>query len=535
MIQRRQGLPVHPLLIAATIAAVVLVVLPIWGMGLSYVQPTGLFALPPMVFSDLLPLIWRSLALAIGVSALSLCMGTWLAWIENRTDFRGRHLLSLLAVLPLATPSYLIASMVRHEMAPEGSVGKILGRTEAFTGFWPALLVLTVACTPYVHILVSAALQRCPAEEEEAARSLGAGPFRILRTVLFPRLRPSLSFAMVLVSLYVVSDFGAVAILDCEVLTWELYQHRGSRDAVLLGFGLIAVVIPLLAIVRILHGQAEVERRVTQRAHHRRPLRGAAWTVSFALLVLVIGLGVFLPVLTLGNWVWMGFSNPNIHFAPILNAAGGTLLYSTLGAILVLCMAFAPAWLTARRGGTTGTVVENAVYLTSSVPGILIAVGLLQLMLGLKRMFPEANAIWGTLEAGGIFLLIGYGMRFLAQAYAALKPAMLQVNLSAEESARLLGASPWRRFRTLNLPALQPGLWAAYMLVFLGIAKELPITLTLLPLDHTTLSYRIYSGQEEAVLQNVGLSGIILLVFAIGLQLAIIQWRAHVERAHHHA
>ena len=44
--------------------------------------------------------------------------------------------------------------------------------------------------------------------------------------------------------MYVVSDFGAVAVLDCQVLTWELYKLRGARDAVVLGFGLIALVIP---------------------------------------------------------------------------------------------------------------------------------------------------------------------------------------------------------------------------------------------------------------------------------------------------
>jgi iron(III) transport system permease protein len=493
-----------------------------------------LFELPPIELRQVLPLIWRSLALACCVSLFALFIGTWLAFVDQRRQFTGRKLCSLLAILPLATPSYLIATIVREEMAPAGRIGALLGRESPFTGFWPSVLVLTVACTPFVQVLVSAALQRCPVSEEEAARSLGARPLRIMRTIILPRLRPTWSFALVLVGLYVISDFGAVAILDCEVLTWELYKSRGSRDAVLLGFGLIAVVIPLLVFIRLLHGEAWPEATSLQGLHQRRPLRGIPWVLTWAMMALIIGLGVLLPVISLVDWLQAGLSNPDIRFAPILESSWDTLVYTVIGALFVLLLAFAPAWISARRGGRTGAWVENAVYLTSSLPGILIAVGMLQLIVGLKHRFADIR-LWEGLEAGGVVLLLGYGMRFLSQAYAALKPAMLRIEPGQEESARLLGASSWRRFRTIALPTIRPGIFAAYTLLFLSIAKELPITLTLLPLGHTPLSYRIFSAQNEAALHNVGLSGIVLLSFAIIMQLGISRWSENAERIHHRA
>ena len=223
------------------------------------------------------------------------------------------------------------------------------------------------------------------------------------------------------------------------------------------------------------------------------------------------------------------------HGAPIVAPAWTTLKYTALGALLVLVLAFAPAWISARRSGRAGMLVENAVYLTSSVPGVLVAVGMLQLMLGLQRKFPGQLALWQGLEAGGIFLLLGYAMRFLSQAYAALKPSILLVDRNQEEAAQLLGATRWRRLRTLTLPTIRPGLFAAYTLLFLSIAKELPITLTLLPLGETTLSYRIYQAQDEAALHNVGMAGVVLLGFAVVLQVGITRWRENAARIHHRA
>ena len=75
----------------------------------------------------------RSLALALCVSLIALLAGTWIAWVECRTHFAGRRVAAMLAILPLATPSYLIATIVREEMAPAGQLGAWLGRSGSFT------------------------------------------------------------------------------------------------------------------------------------------------------------------------------------------------------------------------------------------------------------------------------------------------------------------------------------------------------------------------------------------------------------------
>ncbi|MGC6417044.1 MAG: ABC transporter permease, partial [Bradymonadia bacterium] len=393
------------------------VLLPVAGLCLAYLEPPGLFGAPTLSFERVWPLLGRSLALSTSVSILSLVAGTTLAWAEVRTAYAGRRILSLLSTLALATPSYLIATILREQMAPAGGLGHLMGTTEAFTGFWPAVLVLTVACTPYVHLLTAAALRRCPPAEEEAARSLGAGQWRVLSTIIAPRLRSTWAFALALVGLYVISDFGAVAILDCEVLTWELYKARDGHEAVTLGFGLMFVVFPLLVGVRLLSRQTFDERSVTQRQVERRALKGSGLCVVLLLHVLVIGLGVALPIGSLTNWVWQGLSH-HVQFAPVTGPAITTLVLAGFCTTVVVIVSGVVAYLAVQTRPKTAGLIENMVYLTSSLPGVLVAVGILKLIIGIKREAPWTGWVW--FETLGLFLLVGYCMRFLSQGFAAM-------------------------------------------------------------------------------------------------------------------
>ena len=151
------------------VCVAVLVVLPLFGLWLTYLAPPGLIVPPPLSMDRVWPLLGRTLLLAASVSSISLLVGSWLAWVEVRAEFPGRALGSLMSLLPLAVPSYLLATIVREQMAPASSLGALFGFGGQFTGFWPAVLVLSVACTPYVHLLAAATLRRCPSSEAEAA------------------------------------------------------------------------------------------------------------------------------------------------------------------------------------------------------------------------------------------------------------------------------------------------------------------------------------------------------------------------------
>src|SRR5690606_4967600 len=95
---------------------------------------------------------------------------------------------------------------------------------------------------------VRATLQRLDPQLEEAARSMGRPPAEAFRTVILPQLWPALAAGSLLVALYVLSDFGAVSIMQFDSFTREIYvQYRSSFDRT--GAASLAVVLVLLMLV----------------------------------------------------------------------------------------------------------------------------------------------------------------------------------------------------------------------------------------------------------------------------------------------
>ena len=509
-----------------------MVLMPVVGMFMSATQPPGLVEPPPLTLDRLVQLVGRTLALAASVSALSLTLGTWLAWVAVRSSYRFSGTLAQLGILPLVIPSYLIAAILREELAPQSMWGSLLGVESAFMGFGASVLVLTLSCTPYVQLLVTAGLRSLPASEDEAARSLGASSWTRFRRLAAPRLRPTWAFSLALVALYVVSDFGAVAVLDCEVLTWELYKARGARDAYRIALGILVCIIPLLAAVRLLQGRAKPDRHQgAARAPSAPPsLQTGPRALAYLSHVFIVGLGVIIPVSTMVRWVLAGLEH-DAGFASIGGPLVTTVIYATLGAAVVLAASLLPAAFSS-RSQSKGAWIEHGTYATSSVPGVLLAFGVLHLVLFLEREAPISlgdESLWSWLEGGSVFLFMGYIMRFLSQGYAATKPAILQVDTRLVDAARSLGAGTIRRLRHVWAPSMAPGLLAAYVLLFVAVAKELPVTLMLIPAGQQTLAYRVFDAQSEASLPDVGLAGLLLVVVVVLVQVALSRWRRYAR------
>lgn len=501
-----------------------LVLLPLLGTLLLWFDPPPpLFGAAPEV--AWVELLWRreagglvlgplprSLLLSGAVCALSLALGTALAWLSERADYPGRRGLVALGLVPFAVPSYLLAMGLRSGFGPT-----------TFRGLGPAILVLTLATSPYAQLLLTAVLRRLSGTEEEAARLLGARPGRVFRSILWPRLRPAATYALLLTLLYVIADFGVVDILECEVLTWSLYQAFQDQQlerAALAGLGLTLCVAPLLVGARLLHGEVSSEQSSNQeRSAARLALGARGRACAYLLHALQIGLGIVLPFGVILSWIFPSAFHARSYDLGlrelILAPLGTSLLFALATTLLVILLAIGPAWLAA-RARRTQSVVEFLIYFAQALPGVLVALGLLNVFLALSRL--SGRPLHDTLRQSAVLLLLGLGIRFVAPAYGALKSAILRIDPRALESARLLGAGPRRRFLRIALPALRPGLASAALLVSVGVIKELPITLMTAPRGLSPLSYRLYERYGEGALTEAGLVGVTMALAALALQ-----------------
>jgi len=513
----------------ATIA--LLVLFPVVGLLLALIdrpvdpftgQQVGLLAL--LSDSGVAVLLVRSVALSLCVAVGSVGLGGWLAWVEHRT--RVPNWWSLLTLLPLAMPSYLVAATLRTSLSRGGWLGDIVGIPH-LTGFLVAVLVLSVITAPLSQLIIGAALARSSASEEEAARTLGSSPMKVFRDITLPRLRPAIGFSGVIALLYAISDFGAVAVLDVPVLTWRLYLAVESSDiakAAVLGAATLLATLPLLVAARTIRGQGVSPGSANVRSPAPEQLSTGALWVTRGVLAVVIGIGAVIPLVTLSLWVADGIRR-DLTFASPWAALGDTLIAAMLGAILTVILAWLPAAVQARRR-RAGGLLEDSVYLTSALPGVLLALGLMLSTLRITALLPQGT--YGLVLGSGLLLMLGYATRFLAEVYAPLKDGLSAIDERQVDSAKVLGASPLRRLTTVIIPAVTPGMAVALVIGFNAIVKELPVTLLLGGATGLkTLSFRVWDRYAESLWHDAGLSGLILVLLALVSAWATQHWRTH--------
>ncbi|PPK97609.1 iron(III) transport system permease protein [Kineococcus xinjiangensis] len=419
-------------------------------------------------------LLLRSLALAAAVTAACLAVGVALAWLTVRSDLRHRHAWAVAAALPLAIPTY-VAGFAWISFAPQ-----LAGAPGAF-------LVLTACSYPYVLLPVSAALRRTDPAAEEVARSLGLTPWQVFRRVTLPQLRPALTAGGLLVSLYCLSDFGAVSILRFDTFTLVIYtSYQASFDrtpAAVLSLLLVAVTLVLVLLEWRSQGRASYSRVGGGGQRPARPValgRLAPVALLGAAAVAVLSLGV--PAAALVHWTVVGASR-GLPLADLAAAAGTSLGYAALGALVTTLLAVPVGLLAARRGDRLPRVLERISYLGHALPGIVVAFSVV--FLTVRYAYP----LYQRTPA----LVLAYVVLFLPLAVGAVHSAAAQFPPALEDAARSAGARTAEVLRRVTLPLAAPGIGAGAALVFLTCMKELPATLLLQPLGSTTLATQLWT------------------------------------------
>jgi iron(III) transport system permease protein len=464
-------------------------------------QGTAL-AIPP---TRLIQLFANTLLLTVAVTLTAVVIGMATAWVTSRVALPLRRGWMTLAALPLVVPSYVAALSLIAATGPRGVLLEI-PTPYGFVGAW---LVLSIFTAPMVHLTVIPGLRAIDPATEEAANGLGAGPWKVFRTVTLPQLRPALVSSALLVGLYTVSDFGAVSLLRYDTFTRAIYTlYRGQidrRPSATLSLVLMALALLILLMERRTRGRATLYSRRPRRA---RPLiKSSGWRLGLSLSLIgtyaIVALGM--PVFVMAVSVGRGLEAGQRMGATLGAEAARSLGVAVVAALITALAAFPVAMVTTRRPGRLSGWVESAVWGTYALPHITVGVAAVGFAL------QWARPLYQTL----IFLLVIYVALFLPQTVGAVQDALRRASPDLEDASRGLGRGQISTMIHITLPLAAPGLIAGGALVFLSAMKELPATLLLRPNGFETLAIRIWSSTSEGFLTRASAASLVLLVVSI--------------------
>lgn len=429
--------------------------------------------------------------LAAGVVAGSVAVGLPLAWLVTRTTLRFRRLVTVLAVLPLAIPGYVMGYALLSLGGPAGACKELLGfAVPRLSGFWGAWLALTLYNYPYLFLTLKAAFERLDPAQAEAARSLGHGPWSVLWRVTLPSLVPALLAGSLIVGLYVVGDFGVVSLMRYDTLSYALFVSLADlRYAAWIALALVSVAgLLLVAEALVLRGstvsRASVGAERRARLHQLPGTWSAGVWVGLATLLL---LGVVVPVGTTVFWLGRGLEFFAIE--ELTTATWDSVRVALPAAALTVAAALPVAWLAHRSSSRAARAAERVAHLGYAIPPLALALGYVFFAL---RFAPGLRE---TL----LLLLVGYAVHYLVLAAGPLRGTLHLLTPRHEEAARSLGAGPLETLRRVTLPALRGGLTAGLVLVFLATMKELPMATLLGPIGFRPLAVNAWSLANESL------------------------------------
>lgn len=169
------------------------------------------------------PVASAAIRLSLGSAAIAAVInavvGTAIAWVLVRWDVPGRWFIAALVDLPLAIPTLVAGVLIIALFGPQTALGQFLasaGLPVAFSriGIVLALLFVTL---PFVVRAVAPVLEELDPAEEEAAYTLGAGPFRTFARVLLPPVLPAVAAGAVQTFARSVAEFGSLAAVSGNI------------------------------------------------------------------------------------------------------------------------------------------------------------------------------------------------------------------------------------------------------------------------------------------------------------------------------
>ena len=202
---------------------------------------------------------WYAVKLTLIVSAIvtviNAVMGTLIAWVLVRDRFPGKGFVNSLIDLPFALPTIVAGLTLLALYGPRGPTGINIAFTKA--GIVVALLLVTL---PFVVRAVQPVLLELDREMEQAAASLGAGPFAIFRRIIFPNLLPAVIGGCGLAFSRALGEFGSLVLItgnipfDDQVASFYIYSQIESDNRAAAAAVSVFLLILSLAALLILSG-----------------------------------------------------------------------------------------------------------------------------------------------------------------------------------------------------------------------------------------------------------------------------------------
>ncbi|WP_322097405.1 ABC transporter permease [Nakamurella alba] len=445
-------------------------------VGQGFAGPDGVGALGDVLARSrirriVLFTVWQAAASA----GLCLLLGLPLAHLLYRRRFRGRAVARAVITVPFVLPTVVVGLAFRTLLAENGPLGS-WGLDGSVWAVLAAHVCLNVAVVVRTVGLAWAGIDDRTAD---AARSLGAGPLRVLRTVTLPALGPAIAAAAVMVFLFCATSFGIMQVLGGgRYSTIETEIWRQTEEMLDLPTASVLSVLQLVLVCAVLVVAARLRRR-TERTLRRRSVRTpqvGRRDLPAVIVGVLVGLVVLGPVVVMmlrslrtpgGGWglqnyrALAGVGEDNVLLVPVTDALVNSLQSAAVAAAVAIALGAMLAVVLGRRprsraGRRATGLLDAVVMLPLGVSAVTVGFGFL---VALDAPPLDLRSSWLLVPLAQALVVTPLVVRMLV-------PLVRSTDDRLRQAAGVLGAPPLTVWRTVDLPLAARGAAGAAAFAF---------------------------------------------------------------------
>jgi len=502
-----------------SLIGVAVVLLPIFSIVLSLFAPPNenwLHIQQYLLKGYVLQTLW----LVLFTGFFSVLLGVTLAWLIAAYDFPLKRFFRWTLVLPLTIPPYIAAytysAMFSYTGVVQTTIRSVFGtqpdpRLFDIMSLPGAVFIFTLFLYPYVYLITRSFLERQSGAYIENAILLGRKPLSIFFRVVLPLSRPAIIGSLMLVIFEVISDYGVTSYFGIHTISTAIFQTWfGMYDvetALRLAAWMMAGVVGLFVLERVIRSRRQFSAS-TSKASPLVPKRLTGVSAAGAVLLCgaVFSAAFLIPILQMivwSTWTYQDVLNPTFYTLTI-----NTLVVALIATAIIMAFAAVAANVFRIQAKPVATVLSKLIASGYSIPGAIIAIGVLIFFIGLDERLGPLYVWMGKgdapllLSMSIVMLIVAYVVRFMATGYNAVEAGFDKVGKAYSEASRTLGSGITRTFFKVDLPLIKGALLSGTILTFVEIIKELPMTLLLRPFNFETLATKTYQyASDERVIE----------------------------------
>lgn len=457
--------------------------------------------------------------LLIITSFFSLIFGIFPAWIISNYRFKGRQLLDLILYLPLAIPTYIMAFTYADILSFTGPIQTFLRNNfNSISNFFNQDylqievlgVILALALYPYVYSVARVSFGLIGANYINLSKNLGLSTTKTFFKVMLPLSSPAIFSGLFLVIMEVLNEYGAVKYFGVNTYTSGIFRAWGSMGdvgaAIQLAMLLLITVLIFMYLEKKYHSKYKFYYSSNSKIQKTSVLDKRNYVISILICSLPFFLGFFLPFLFVVSNIFL-VSN-QIDFFDLLSLTFNSISVSTISSVLVIIFVLFFLIVEKFTKSSLNSYVSQVISLGYAVPGAVIGLGLIIL-------FSKIDNYQSTFVFTSSFLVLiyAYVIRFLAVGKSPIKSSLEKHPESYDETAKNLGLGPFNLLKKIHIPINKFAIVTAFIVTFIDLLKELPITLILRPFNFDTLATQTYEyAIEEMIPMSAPYSFAIIII-----------------------